>query len=60
MVILMSYDPGYTKANVTYESNAVLKALADEKTRATGKRTYVYDIIDEVLREKFPSYFRIY
>lgn len=43
---------------MTYESNKVLKALADEKTRTTGKRTYVYDIIDEVLRKEFPDYFR--
>lgn len=54
----VSYDPGYTKANVTYESNAVLKALAAEKTKKTGKRVYVYNIVDEMLRENCPGYFR--
>jgi hypothetical protein len=48
----MSYDPGYTKANVTRESNTVLKALAKEQKK------YVYEVIDEVLREKFPEYFK--
>ncbi len=54
----MSYDPGYTKANVTYESNAVLKALAAEKTKKTGKRMYVYNVIEELLRREYPEYFR--
>jgi hypothetical protein len=44
----------YVKSNVTPESNKVLKILAAEQ----GK--YIYEIIDEVLREKFPSYFRGY
>lgn len=48
----MSYDPGYTKANVTYESNEVLKALAKEQKK------YVYEVIDQIMREKYPSYFR--
>jgi len=48
----MSYDPGYTKVNATYESNEVLKALAKEK------KQYVYQVLDDILREKFPNYFR--
>jgi hypothetical protein len=54
----MSYDPGYTKANVTYESNEVLKVLAAEKTKKIGKRMYVYNVIDEILRREYPEYFR--
>lgn len=44
----------YVKSNVTPESNKVLKVLAAEQ----GK--YIYEIIDEVMREKYPSYFRSY
>ena len=54
----LGYDPGYTKANVSYEANILLKDLAKEKTKATGTRQYVYDIIDDLLKEKYPSRFR--
>ncbi len=42
----------YTKANATPESNQVLNILAAER------KQYVYEVLDEVLREKFPDYFR--
>ena len=54
----LGYDPGYTKANVSYEANILLKELAKEKTRSTGTRQYVYDIIDDLLKERYPSRFR--
>jgi len=57
-VFQLGYDPGYTKANVSYEANYLLKTLAKEKTKATGTRQYVYDIIDDLLKEKYPSRFR--
>lgn len=47
----MAYDPGYTKANIGYDTNKVLKTIAKERKK------YVYQIIDEVMREKFPEYF---
>ena len=54
----MAYDPGYTKANVSYEANKTLKALAKERTRSTGQRTYVYNIIDELLEKVYPDRFK--
>lgn len=54
----MSYDPGYTKANVSYEANKMLKELAKERTQITGTRAYVYDIIDELLEKVYPERFR--
>lgn len=48
----MQSDNKYVKSNVTPASNRVLKLLAAEQ----GK--YIYEIIDEVLREKFPEYFK--
>lgn len=48
----MSYDPGYTKANITYEANAVLNKIAKKEKR------YAYQILDEVLREKYPEQFK--
>ena len=54
----MTYDPGYTKANVSREANLLLKELAQEKTETTGKRHYVYDIVDELLKERYPGKFR--
>jgi hypothetical protein len=55
----MSYDPGYTKANVSYEANEFLKELAKAKTEATGRRHYVKDIIDDLLKEQYPEKFTI-
>lgn len=54
----MPYDPGYTKCNVSYEANDVLKLLAKEKTKKTGTRCYVYEIVDDLLKERYPSKFR--
>lgn len=48
----MTTDPRYTKANVTPEAAQVLKIIAAEKKK------FIYEIVDEVLRERFPSYFR--
>lgn len=45
-------DAKYIKTNVTPASNRVLKLLAAEQ----GK--YIYEVVDEVLRERFPDYFR--
>ena len=53
----MVYDPGYTKANVSHEANVLLKEIAKAKTKATGEKHYVYDVIDELLNEKFPEQF---
>lgn len=55
----MVYDPGYTKANVSHEANELLKEIAKAKTRATGKKHYVYDVIDELLKERYPKQFAI-
>ena len=41
----------YVKSNVTPESNAVLRMLAAEQ------RKYIYEVIDDILREKYPEYF---
>jgi len=54
----MAYDPGYTKANVSYEANDLLKTLAKEKTKKTGKQYHVKDIIDELLTCCYPEKFR--
>ena len=54
----MSYDPGYTKANISYEANAFLKELAKEKTQTTGTRIYVYNVIDELIEKVYPERFR--
>jgi hypothetical protein len=51
MVTEMPTDPRYTKANVTPESAHVLKMLAAEK------RKYIYEIVDEILRQDYPNYF---
>ena len=48
----MVYDPRYTKASVTHEGLRVLRILAAEQ----GK--YIYVVMDEILREKYPNYFR--
>lgn len=42
----------YVKANATPEANQVLNIVAAER------KMYVYEVLDEVLREKYPSYFR--
>jgi hypothetical protein len=42
----------YVKANATPESNQVLNIVAAER------KMYVYEVLDEVLREKYPEYFR--
>lgn len=42
----------YTKSSSTKESNQVLNILAAERGQ------YVYEVLDEILREKFPEYFR--
>ena len=41
----------YTKVNATPESCQVLNMLAAEK------RLYIYEVLDGVLRERFPEYF---
>ena len=48
----MPKDPRYTKANVTPEAAQVLKILAAEKKK------YIYKIVDEMLKEKYPNYFQ--
>jgi len=48
----MDTEGKYVKSNVTPASNRVLKLLAAEQ----GK--YIYEVIDEVLREKYPDYFK--
>ena len=48
----MVYDPRYTKANVTPEAARVLKIAAAVQNK------YIYELVDEILREKFPNYFR--
>jgi len=48
----MRSERKYVKSNVTEESNIVLKILSAEQ------RKYIYEVIDDVLREKYPSYFR--
>ena len=45
-------NPKYTKSSSTIESNQVLNILAAER------RQYVYEVLDEILREHFPEYFR--
>jgi|GEM_PF-1426930 len=47
----MTNDPGYTKANITYEANAVLKYLS-KKTKQPA-----YKILDSLLRETYPELF---
>ena len=42
----------YTKVNATPESSQVLNIIAAEK------RLYVYEVLDEILRECRPEYFR--
>ena len=42
----------YTKVNATPQCCQVLNMLAAEK------RLYVYEVLDEVLREKFPDHFK--
>lgn len=42
----------YIKANVTPASNRVLKLIAAEQ----GK--YMYEVIEDVLRAKYPEYFQ--
>lgn len=42
----------YIKTNVTPASNRVLKLLAAEQ----GK--FIYEVIDDVLKERYPDYFR--
>jgi hypothetical protein len=44
-------DPGYTKANITYEANAVLKYLSKKSKKPA------YEILDNLLREKHPELF---
>ncbi len=41
----------YTKVNATYESNHVLNILAAERKKS------VYEVLDDILRERFPEYF---
>ncbi len=48
----MRQKANYVKANVTPEGNQVLNILAAERKK------YVYEILDEVLKEKFPEYFK--
>ena len=48
----MVCDPRYTKANVTHEAARALRIIAAEQ----GK--YIYVLVDEILREKYPNYFR--
>ena len=52
VVKTMVYDSRYTKANVTPEAARVLRIVAAERGQ------YIYALVDEILREKFPNYFR--
>lgn len=42
----------YIKTNVSPDTNAVLKILAAEK------RKYIYEIIDDLVKEQYADYFR--
>lgn len=48
----MTEEINYTKANITYEANAVVKYLS-KKTK-----TPVYEILDTMLREQHPELFK--
>lgn len=52
MVLVMGKtEAKYTKINATPKSCQVLNMLAAEK------RLYVYEVLDQVLQERFPEYF---
>jgi hypothetical protein len=47
----MSTDPRYTKANVSHKAAQVLKIIAAEQNK------YIYEVVDEILKKDYPSYF---
>jgi hypothetical protein len=52
MVLVMGKTTAkYTKCNCTPESCQVLNMIAAER------RLYVYEVLDQALREKYPEYF---
>jgi hypothetical protein len=48
----MPTDPRYTKANVTPAAARVLKIIAAEQNK------YIYEVVDDLIKEKYPGYFR--
>ena len=48
----MPTDPRYTKANVTPAAAQVLKIIAAEQHK------YIYEVVDDIIKEKYPGYFR--
>jgi hypothetical protein len=48
----MPTDPRYTKANVTPAAARVLKIIAAEQHK------YIYEVVDDIIKEKYPGYFR--
>jgi hypothetical protein len=51
-VQIMPTDPRYTKANVTPAAARVLKIIAAEQNK------YIYEVVDDLIKEKYPGYFR--
>ena len=50
----MYTEQKYTKANLSIETNTILKILAAEQ------RKFVYQVIDEIVKEKYPNRFQNY
>jgi hypothetical protein len=47
----MLTDPRYMKVNASPTAAQVLKIIAAEQHK------FVYEVVDEILKENFPSYF---
>jgi len=50
----MYTEQKYTKANLSIETNTILKILAAEQ------RKFVYQVIDEIVKERYPNRFQNY
>jgi len=48
----MYTEQKYTKANLSIETNTILKILAAEQ------RKFVYQAIDEIVKERYPNRFQ--
>jgi hypothetical protein len=48
----MYTEQKYTKANLSIETNTILKILAAEQ------RKFVYQVIDEIVKERYPNRFQ--